>query len=229
MDYDLYLKYDGELDLNLNDYLGGVFDTIFADIIYETDEESEAAEAAGEDYKGTKIGFVQFLEYNQALAMSYGVNMTEVTFMTLQYNPNALMELDYTRITPETIDEIGAVTNPNIMVLLRLGISAAWRNKGIGEQALKGIIKQMRGKCGYIIVLNSVPAQCRNNAGPDSFYEKQGVELAGLEKDPEKAQWKLNAFFQRCGFRLLKNYDNVFVCNVDQAVSERKLVARSVS
>jgi hypothetical protein len=28
MDYDLYLKYDGELDLNLNDYLGGVFDTL---------------------------------------------------------------------------------------------------------------------------------------------------------------------------------------------------------
>jgi hypothetical protein len=47
-----------------------------------------------------------------------------------------------------------------------------------------------------------------------------------LEKDPEKAQWKLNAFFQRCGFRLFKNYDNVFVCNVDQVVADCKLVMR---
>ena len=229
MDYNLYLKFDGELDLNPSDYLGGVFDTIFADIMCGTDEAAEAAEAADEDYKGTKIGFVQLLNYNQALAMSYGVNMTEVTFMTLQYNSKALMELDYTLITQETIDEIGAAANPNIMVLIRFGISAAYRNKGIGEQVMKGIIKQMKGKCGYVIILKGEPAQCGVDAGPDSVYEKWGVELAGLEKDPEKAQWKLNAFFQRCGFRLFKNYDNVFVCNVDQAVSERKLVARSVS
>ena len=56
MKYDLYLKFSGELDLNPHDYLGGVFDTVTADIMYETDE---AAEAAGEDYRGTKIGFVQ--------------------------------------------------------------------------------------------------------------------------------------------------------------------------
>ena len=229
MNYNLYLKFDGELDLNLNDNLSGVFDTTFADIMYETDEEAKAAEAAGEGYEGTKIGFVQLLHYNQALAMAYGINMTEVIFMTLQYNSKALMELDYTLISQETIDEIGAATNPNIMILLRFAISAAWRNKGIGEQALKGIIKQMKGKCGYIIILNSEPEQGGNNAVIDTFYKNQGVDLAGLEKDPEKAQWKLNAFFQRCGFRLFKNYDNVFVCNVDQAVSERRLVARSVS
>jgi GNAT superfamily N-acetyltransferase len=229
MDYNLYLKFNGALDLNLNDHLGGMFDPVFADIMYETDEEAVAAEAAGEDYQGTKIGFVQLLNYNQALAMAYGINMTEVTFMTLQHNSKALMELDYTLISQETIDEIGAASNPNIMVLIRIAISAAWRNKGIGEQALKGIIKQMKGKCGYIIILNSEPEQGGNDSVIDTFYKNHGVELAGLEKDPEKAQWKLNAFFQRCGFRLFKNYDNVFVCNVDQAVSERRLVARSVS
>jgi GNAT superfamily N-acetyltransferase len=226
MEYGLYLKFSGELDLNPNDYLGGVFDTVTADIMYETDEAAEAAEAADEDYSGTKIGFVQLVNYNQALAMAYGVNISDVRFMTSQYNSEALLELDHNRISQETIDEIGAATNPNIMVLIRFGISAAWRNKGIGKQVLNGIIKQTKGKCGYIIILKGEPAQCQEKAGPESFYEMHGVELAGLEKDPEKAQWKLNAFFQRCGFRLFKNYDTVFVCNVDQVVSDLKLVVR---
>lgn len=52
-----------------------------------------------------------------------------------------------------------------------------------------------------------------------------GVQL----KDPEKAQWKLNAFFQRCGFRPFKNYDNVFVCNVEQAIPGRIEVKHPVS
>jgi hypothetical protein len=155
--------------------------------------------------------------------------MTDVPILTLQYNKKALMELDYTRISPETIDEIGAATNPNIMVLHHFGISAAWRNKGIAQQALKGIIKQMKGKCGYIVILHSRPEQCGKDTGPDSLYEIRGVELAGLEKDPEKAQWKLNAFFQRCGFRQFKNYDNVFVCNVDQVVTDRIMVKHPVN
>lgn len=46
------------------------------------------------------------------------------------------------------------------------------------------------------------------------------MALDGLEKDPEKAQWKLNAFWQRCGFKQFKNYDNVFICNVDKVMSE---------
>jgi GNAT superfamily N-acetyltransferase len=228
MEYELFLKFKGELDLNTNDYLGGVFDTIWADIMYATDEAAEAAEAADEDYEGTKIGIIQLLNYNQALAIQYGIKMSEIPFMTFQYNSKALMELDSTLISQETIDEIGAATNPNIMVLSRFGISAAWRNKGIGEEVLKGIIKQMKGKCGYIVILKGEPAQC-GEEGPDSVYEKLGVELTGLETDPEKAQWKLNAFFQRCGFRLFKNYDNVFVCNVDKVVSERKMVMRSVN
>ena len=230
MDYDLYLKYDIDQNLNINDYyIGELCDHIFADIIYEPDDAVDEAEDEEDDEReDTKIGFVSWVHYNQALAMVYGVNMTQIPFLTMRSNSKALMELDYTLISQETIDEVGAATNPNIMVLIHFGISAAWRNKGIGEQALKGIIKQMKGKCGYIVILNCEPQQCGKYTGSDSLYEIQGVELAGLEQDPEKAQWKLNAFFQRCGFRLFKNYDNVFVCNVDQAVTERRMVMRPV-
>ena len=55
---------------------------------------------------------------------------------------------------------------------------------------------------------------------------KEFVSLC-LEKDPEKAQFKLNAFFQRCGFRLFKNFDNVFICNVDQAVPDPVMVKKT--
>ena len=222
MDYSLFLKYDVNLDLNINDkYVGALCDDVFADIMYEPDDPINDAE--DDECEGTKIGFVKWLHYNQVLAMSYGLNMTEIPLLKFQINKKAIMELDFTCISQETIDEIGAATNPNIMVLHHFGISAAWRNKGIGEQALKGIIKQMKGKCGYIVISNGEPEQLGKYTGPDSLYEMQGVELAGLEKDPEKAQWKLNAFFQRCGFRQFKNYDKVFVCNVDQVVKERKM------
>ena len=222
MDYNLYLKYDADLDLNINDESSEVCDNVFAFIMHETDEAVNNAE--NNKPERTKIGFVSWLNYNQVLARAYGVNMAQLPFITLRSNSKALMELEHTLISQETIDEIGAASNPNIMVLLHFGISAAWRNKGIGELVLKGIIKQMKGKCGYIVILKSEPVQCTKHTGPDSLYEIQGVQLAGLEKDPEKAQWKLNAFFQRCGFRLFKNYDNVFVCNVDQSVPERIMV-----
>ncbi|MCS3795161.1 hypothetical protein [Niastella sp. OAS944] len=216
MNYNLNLKYDGMLNLNLSNRPGEYFNTHFADIIYTTEEEAIKAEDAGYDYEGTKIGFIQLLHYNQALAKVKGVNMSKVKYIALQRGFKALWELDYTNISQETIDDVGEVSNPNILVISRVGISAAWRNKGIGEQALKGLVTQMIGKCGYIVILYGNPAQCEDKGDYDSIYESQGVELAGLEKDSEKAQYKLNAFFQRCGFRAFKDFDDVFICNVDR-------------
>jgi predicted acetyltransferase len=126
------------------------------------------------------------------------------------------MELDYSLISQETIDEIGLATNPNILVLEDFGISSDWRNKGIGVQVLKNLIKQMKGKYGYMIITEPKPAQFLSSSENGTYYRKN-VSLKELEKDPEKAQLKLNGFFQRCGFRLFKDYPNVFICNIDQA------------
>lgn len=209
MKYDLYFNYDVHMDLNINNDTCKMSDHIIADIYH------------GPDYleaTHTCIGFIQLLRYNQALAMTYGVNMSQDSFMSMQPGSGALMELDYTRITPETIDEIGAPYNPNILILVRFGISTAWRNKGIGEQALKGFMKKMKGKYGYMIIANPKPAQFEEDEVCKEVYNEQRIEMDGLEQDPEKAQLKLNAFFQRCGFRLFKNYDNVFICNIERAV-----------
>jgi predicted acetyltransferase len=169
-----------------------------------------------------KIGFVTFLTYNQVLAMTYGININHLPMISLRRDSKIFKELDYAFISQETIDEIGAATNPNILVLEQFGISPAFRNKGIGEQVLKGIMKQMKGQYGYMIIIQPEPAQFDEHC--IEVYSRWGVEMDGSEKDPEKAQWKLNAFFQRCGFRLFKNYNDVFICNIEQAVPDKGIV-----
>src|SRR5690349_21617548 len=79
-----YLKYDGSLTLKLKKFRGEYFSTYFADIFYTTEEVEKAAAAADSDYEGTKIGFVQLLYYNQALAIANGINMSQVKYMALQ-------------------------------------------------------------------------------------------------------------------------------------------------
>jgi GNAT superfamily N-acetyltransferase len=226
MDYNLYLKYDVDQDLNINDDDSSLLCShIFAEILHVSDD---AVDNAGENYlpERTKIGFINMLEYNHALATVYGLTMAQIPLLRMRINSKPLLELDFC-INEGIIDEIGASTNKNIMALHHFGISAEWRNKGIGEQVLKGLIKQMKGKCGYIIISKSEPVQL--NTSDCSLYEMQGVELDGLDEDPEKAQFKLNAFWQRCGFRKFKNYDDVFVCNVEQAVPGRLQLKRFAS
>jgi predicted acetyltransferase len=215
--HELYLKYDEMMPIGVKGYWGDLCPQTFADIMYWTGEND--ADINNEEDEGTWIGTISWATYNQALAMVHDVNMTHVPFLMMQNGrKEALLDLDYTLISQETINETGAASNPNIVVLIHFGISAAFRNKGLGEEVLKGFIEQMKGKCGYVVIVNNTPAQC----DPNSLYPLKGIELDGLEKDPEKAQWKLNAFWQRCGFRQFKNYDNVFICNVDQAVAEQQ-------
>lgn len=220
MQYELYLKYDAQMGIGLRGHWGNLFQYTRADIMYWTDKEEADDNEDEDEGEGTKIGFITWATYNQALAMAHGVTMTGVPLVKMQYNSEALMKLDYTHISQETIDEIGAASNPNIVILIHFGISVDWRNKGLGEEILKGFIEQMKGKCGYVVIVNNEPAQCGEQNSPNSPYATRGVSLDSLEKDAEKAQWKLNAFWQRCGFKQFKDNENVFICNVDQAVQE---------
>lgn len=214
MNYNLYLKYEAEDLLNIQDDVTDVLDGIVASIMYEPEEAVENAK--DNSTERTKVGYIDIMMYNQVLAMTYGININDVPFISKRRDSKPIKELDYTLISQETFEEIGEATNSNILLLEHIGISAAWRNKGIGEQALKGIIKQMKGKYGYMMITNPKPAQLED-LYRKKVYNRHGIELDGLENDPEKAQWKLNAFFQRCGFRLFKNYNNVFICNIDEA------------
>ena len=228
MKYEFYLDYNTQIGIGLHGHWGELVDHSWADIMCWTENEEEDDDAYDdkneEEKKDTKIGFMMWATYNQALARVYGVNMTDILY--LAYSEECLA-LDYTLINQETINEIGPASNPNIVMLCHFGISAAWRNKGIGEEVLKGFIEQMKGKYGYILIRQNEPAQFGGLSGPDSLYAKQGVELNSLEKDPEKAQYKLNAFWQRCGFKQFKNHDNVFICNVDLAVPDYSKTAHT--
>jgi GNAT superfamily N-acetyltransferase len=219
MEYELFLKYNESMSIGLHGHWGNLCKHTWADIMHWTGETDD--EINDEENEGTKIGLMTWITYNQALAKVHNVNMTHVAILKmLQGNRKALPDLDYINISQETIEAIGVTSNPNIVILIHFGISADYRNKGLGEEVLKGFIEQMLGKCGYIVIVHNEPAQFGKLNGPDSLYAKQGVELDSLEKDHEKAQWKLNAFWQRCGFRQFKDYENVFICNVEQTVSE---------
>jgi hypothetical protein len=218
MNYNLYLKYKAEDWLNIQHEDSDVLDGIAASIMYDTCEDVGNVEDNFPEPR--KIGFVTFSAYNQALAMTYGLNVDQIPVISLRRDRKIFKELDYAFISQETIDEIGAATNPNILLLEQFGISPAFRNKGIGEQVLKCIMKQMKGQYGYMIIIKPEPAQFSEHC--KEVYSRWGVEMDGLEKDPEKAQWELNAFFQRCGFRLFKNYNDVFVCNIEQAVPNKE-------
>src|SRR5581483_2969333 len=178
LDYNLYLKYNMEVDLNVKNNFITPVDYVFAEILHETDE---AVKNAGDDElpDATWIGFVYMMHYNQALAMDHGLTMTDFNEVTFSLIAKPLLDLDYTLMNEETINAVGMASNPNIMMLLHFGIVTRWRNKGIGEQALKGIIRQMKGHCGYIVV-RSQPPQHREQNGPDSLYEKRGIQLAAL-------------------------------------------------
>jgi len=222
MQYELYLKYDATISIGLHGHWGDLCQHNWADIMYW--ENNENVDVNDDEDEGVKIGILNWVNYNQALAMAHGVNMTNIPFLSMQRHSIALLDLDYTNISQETIDEIGTASNPNIVLLLHFGISAAYRKRGFGEEIMKGFIEEMKGKCGYIVIVHNEPAQLEKYKRHESLYVKQGVELDGFEKDPGKAQWKLNAFWQRCGFRRFKDYDNAFICNVDQAVPERRHV-----
>lgn len=218
MKYGFYLDYNTQIAIGLHGHWGELVDHSWADIMCWTDNENEEDEENDEmENKDLNIGFICWATYNQALAKVYGVNMADLIYLASR---KECLALDYTLINQKTIDEIGPATNLNIVLLYHFGISAPWRNKGIGEEVIKGFIEKMKGKCGYIIISNNEPAQFGPLGGPESLYAKQGVELDSFTKDREKAQYKLNAFWQRCGFKLFKDYDNVFICNVDLAVPD---------
>jgi hypothetical protein len=215
MEYELFLKYKAKWDFNINKDPEKVCQDTLIDIFLEADK-SVPYVSEYEKPKDMKIGFLLMKHYNQAEAMSYGVDTTSIRTLTSMNNSEALLKLDQSLITRDTIAEIGAVTNPTIILLIHFGISAAWRNRGFGEKVMKALIAQMIGQCGYMVVLNSQPQQHADYNSSDSLYTAHGVELTGLEENPDKAQWKLNAFWQRCGFKQFKNYDDVFICNVEQ-------------
>lgn len=214
MNYNLYLKFTDEQDLNIND--DRLCHGMSADILYELEE----AVNDGDNPERITIGHLCMLYYNKALAMAYGVDMGALMLPWLPINLEVLQELNDKQIPKETLEEIGDATNPNILILDHFAISPGWRNKGIGEQVMKGLINQMKNRCGYIIIPYGVPQQHADHSSHGSFYMKMGVDresMEGLEKDRAKAQLQLNAFWQRCGFRQFKNYKTVFICNVEKA------------
>lgn len=229
MTHEVYLKHTQSLIIGIRGpkYWGELHEFNFAGIMYWP--EKGAANANEDNNKGTRIGDLVWTIYKQELAIANGINMTNVTDINIRSDFPILLELDYTQISQKTIDEIGPVANQNIIILNTFFISAAWRNKGIGVEVMKEFIRQMKTTCGYIIITRNEPAQFSEFNAPGSKYAKPAVELERLEKDEEMAQYKLNAFWQRCGFKQFKDHENVFICIVDKAMPNHGQMAHAAN
>jgi predicted acetyltransferase len=220
MTHEVYLKHTQTLIIGIRGprFWGELHEHHFAHIMYCPEKG---------DTNGNKIGDLVWIMYKQELAIENGINMTHVPDLYIRRDFETLLDLDYTHISQETIDEIGAASHPNIVILLDISISASFRNKGIGKEALKRFLEQMKDKCGYVIITKNEPAQFNKYKKLGCPSTIKSMKYDSLEKDYEKAQYQLNAFWQRCGFKQFKNYDNVFICNVDKAVPDYNEVAHT--
>lgn len=159
MSYHICFMYNEILDLNVSDNSTGTLcGMLYGHIQCAAVEANNSDKGSGS--KGAKVGFVKLLYFNQVLAKEYGVTMAEVPLLRSKINSKALMELDATLISTETINEIGAASNPNIILLEHFGIAADFRRKGLSEKILREIIKQMKGRCGYLVILNPQSVLC---------------------------------------------------------------------
>ncbi|MBS0031247.1 hypothetical protein [Chitinophaga hostae] len=127
----------------------------------------------------------------------------------------AIIDCDTGEINDKIIDQIGESFQQNILVIHDFGIFPKFRNNGMGERIVKGLIEHFRGKCGFI-VLKSFPKQFEGDHVLGDCKElKEKMELHLLENQKQKAQKKLNAFYKKCGFIELKKNRNFFIKNMD--------------
>ncbi|RNI29089.1 hypothetical protein [Rufibacter latericius] len=72
---------------------------------------------------------------------------------------DALIDMRVWRIKDNIKQQIGGVSNGNILFVNKFIIYPEFRNQGLGEEVMRGVIKHFEFKCGYV-GLKSTPLQC---------------------------------------------------------------------
>lgn len=97
----------------------------------------------------------------------------------------------------------------NVCLITDFELLPGFRGKNIGAKIIKDLYNRFNGGVG-LFVIKSVPFQSTmaknmkcNHCKDDEFLKAMKYE--DLEYDEETAQYKLNAFFQKLGFRYLSN------------------------
>ncbi len=157
------------------------------------------------------IGRVHFslLLTNQVREKDF--DLTEVLKSTnyLQDFSNTFIDMEITEFNDSFNDRL---SNPmlleNVCIITKLELLPGFRGKRIGEKVMKDL--QTRFSYGInLFIAKAVPFQITmikrrsKGAEPDEFYDFMNFEDADF--DEETAQLKINAFFQRMGFKIFNN------------------------
>lgn len=182
----IQIKYSfiNHLDTDINEFAN--FERISGDIVlmdFENDKE-------------TKIGHIILYLYNAYMG-DYGCSMRNAfdKFGDTYQIYEALYDGEY--ISEEIEDKIGMSDNFNMLVIHEIMLMENYRGKGYGEQIIEGIEAFFTGKCGYIS-LKSYPLQHDKSYKGTVTFDK--YKLGDMESDLDKANEKLNAFYEKCGF-----------------------------
>ncbi|PKQ62240.1 hypothetical protein BZG02_13050 [Labilibaculum filiforme] len=97
----------------------------------------------------------------------------------------AIFDDTYSTINDQVLELVGDSFNSNILLVNRLEIKEKYRAKGYGKYVLNSLDIYFKSTCAYV-VLKSFPI---------------GFEGITDDKNYDKAQERLNAFYSRCGYK----------------------------
>lgn len=158
------------------------------------------------------IGYMRLYQFNLGRAINNRMSLFDLLDEETELS-RVLIDEETDDFKETIVDQIGDVFSNILLVGEEFIIYPEFRNIGLGEEALRGLIKHFDSKVGYI-AFKSFPLQfSQTNYDPDIADR---LKFNELEKDRRKAQKSLNAFYRRCGFTAIKRHPNFFIKNTER-------------
>jgi len=101
----------------------------------------------------------------------------------------AILNDSYEKIDDHIVDLVGDSFNRNVLLVRQLELKEKYRGKGYGKYVLNSLGIYFKSTCAYV-ALKSFP---------------MGFEGITDDRNYDKAQERLNAFFSRCGYKKIRH------------------------
>jgi GNAT superfamily N-acetyltransferase len=100
----------------------------------------------------------------------------------------------------------------DLCIIHQLELLPQYRRKGLGKKMVKDIVNRFGSACD-LFVAETFPLQFENDSflPKDDWYQKMRFDL--LDKDFEKSDYLLKAFYQSVGFQYIENYTDLMFLN----------------
>ncbi len=193
------------IDYSFSSHLGSMIESSYINCIKgELVQETED----GDISKEIVIGKIQISIILVSLAINNDRSLLEVFDNTAALFDigQDIFDFDKNQMKDEIIGHFEEFPmNSDICIIERLEIIPAYRGKNLGKKMLKDIYNRFNGSCGFF-VLKAFPLQFEPRLENKVNIWDENLKLKELEKDEEKARYKLIHFYQQCGFELIPDF-----------------------